>query len=403
MEIFLHNVWSVVNELAPWLLVGCLAAGVMHVFLPGDFLSRHLGGKGVLSVLKAVLLGVPMPLCSCGVIPAAIALKKKGAGDGASLGFLISTPQTGVDSILVSAAFLSWPFALFKLLSAFILGLLGGLIANCVSKDLDRPIVKEALGNEKRGFGDVYDFAVNDLLYMIWRWLVVGILVSAAISTWLPEDLVGSWRDIPLLYSLLLVLLISIPLYVCATSSVPIAAALVHAGMPPSAALVFLMAGPATNMATIGAVYRAFGSKQLIVYLMTIILGSIGLALSFDFVLQVEEAAHSHEHGIGTSIFSYVLLLLFVVFVKRDVTAFLLREELTVSDDPQFLEFEVDGLTCQGCVRKLTASLNGLKGVIVIGVSIEDGVVSLQGEPLNHLKISQAVEKSGFRLRKALC
>lgn len=403
MEVFLHNVWSVINELAPWLLVGCLVAGIMHVFLPDDFLSRHLGGRGMPSVLKAVLLGVPMPLCSCGVIPAAIALKKKGAGDGASLGFLISTPQTGVDSIFVSAAFLSWPFALFKLLSAFILGLLGGFIANFVSKGLDRPIVKDALVSEKRGLGDIYGFVVNDLLYMIWRWLVVGILVSAAISTWLPENLVDSWSEIPLFYSLLLVLLISIPLYVCATSSVPIAAALVLAGMPPSAALVFLMAGPATNMATIGAVYRAFGSKLLIVYLMTIILGSVGLALSFDFVLQIETVAHSHEHGIGASIFSYVLLLLFVVFAKRDLSTFLSRKAVMASDGPQFLEFEVDGLTCQGCVRKLTTSLNDVKGVAVIGVSLEGGVVSLHGEPLNHLKISQAVEKSGFRLRKALC
>ena len=114
MNFFLENIWNVLNELAPWLLIGCFAAGLIHVLIPASFLSRHLGhGPG--SVVKAVFLGVPMPLCSCGVIPAAIGLKKQGAGDGASIGFLISTPQTGVDSILVSASFLSWPFAVLHL------------------------------------------------------------------------------------------------------------------------------------------------------------------------------------------------------------------------------------------------------------------------------------------------
>ena len=112
---YIDNVWVVLSELAFWLLVGCFVSGVLHALVPDHWLKKHLGGGGSWSVLKAVFIGVPMPLCSCGVIPAALGLKKQGAGDGASMGFMISTPQTGIDSIFVSASMLSWPFAIFKL------------------------------------------------------------------------------------------------------------------------------------------------------------------------------------------------------------------------------------------------------------------------------------------------
>ena len=124
---FIHQAWQIVLELAPWLLLGLLLAGILHVLLPVGFVKRHLGSPGFASVLKAVAVGVPLPLCSCGVIPAALGLKKEGASNGAAVGFLISTPQTGVDSILVSATFLGWPFAIFKVISALLSGLMGGL------------------------------------------------------------------------------------------------------------------------------------------------------------------------------------------------------------------------------------------------------------------------------------
>jgi uncharacterized membrane protein YraQ (UPF0718 family) len=126
MMLLILNIWNVWVELAPWLLLGALVSGVIHVFLPTDFVRRHLTGRG--SIAKAVALGVPLPLCSCGVIPAGLGLKKDGASDGAAVGFLISTPQTGVDSVLVAAAFLGWPFALFKVVAATITGMTGGLL-----------------------------------------------------------------------------------------------------------------------------------------------------------------------------------------------------------------------------------------------------------------------------------
>ncbi|MDP7742985.1 MAG: permease, partial [Lentisphaeria bacterium] len=136
---YLHNAWDVMLSLAPWLLLGTLAAGLLHVFLPPDLIRRHLGRASTGSVVKAVMLGVPMPLCSCSVIPAALAIRREGASRGAAVGFMISTPQTGVDSILVSASFLGWPFAVFKVVSAFVTGLMGGQFADLATKSIPSP------------------------------------------------------------------------------------------------------------------------------------------------------------------------------------------------------------------------------------------------------------------------
>ena len=159
---YLNNVWAVLAELSFWLLLGCFVSGLMHAFIPGTWLKKHLGGGSFSSVVKAVFVGVPMPLCSCGVIPAALGLKKQGAGDGASMGFLISTPQTGVDSIFVSASMLSWPFALFKLFSAFFLGLIGGLVSNKISPSVESVEESAELPSVgKASFSSIYDFALT--------------------------------------------------------------------------------------------------------------------------------------------------------------------------------------------------------------------------------------------------
>ncbi|MCF7855135.1 MAG: permease, partial [Candidatus Pacebacteria bacterium] len=247
---YLSLAWQVTRQLAPWLLFGALVAGLLHVLLPPNFVQRHLGKGNFKNIVKASLFGVPMPLCSCGVIPAAIGLKKDGASDSATMGFLISTPQTGVDSIMVSAAFLGLPFALFKVVSAFVTGLIGGTITNIGISEKQRAGTPAADKKESAPcrtistcIRNLLEFAVNELLYPVWKWIAVGILISAAISFFLPENALAEKAWATGLAGMFLMLLISLPLYVCATASVPIVASLVHAGMPTGAALVFLMAG----------------------------------------------------------------------------------------------------------------------------------------------------------------
>jgi uncharacterized membrane protein YraQ (UPF0718 family)/copper chaperone CopZ len=395
MSAFFAVVWDVVLELAPWMLLGALVAGVLHVVLPPGFVARHLKGRA--GVLKAVALGVPLPLCSCGVIPAGLGLKKDGASDGAAVGFLISTPQTGVDSVLVSASFLGWPFALFKVAAAAVTGIVGGLLTD---KGGGHGLEVEPAAPPEphpRTLREVVTHAV-EVVQPIYGWLIFGVLVSAAITTWVPAD---GLANVGLAYGLAamaLALVVSLPMYVCATASVPIAAALVSAGLPTGAALVFLMAGPATNVATIGAVYRTLGGRTLAIYLGTIVVGSMGFGLVFDGLIPTTvELGHAHEHGAGwVAIGSAVLLTGMVAwFFVADMYS--RGRRFIESRKPpaeEKTEVAVTGLTCGGCVRKLEGALRGLDGVGVVTVELETGHAVVEG--VSQDVVFQAVRDAGF-------
>ncbi len=313
-------------SLAPWLLLGTLVAGLLHGLLPQDFLRRHLRGKG--GVMKAVFLGVPLPLCSCGVIPAGLGLQKDGASKGAAVGFLISTPQTGIDSILVSTSFLGLPFALFKVFSAAVTGLVGGWMTDTLDRTPSVPRAQDASGHEAPARHTLKSMLshASDIIGSIWRWVVIGIIVSAAIEVYLPSawmnNLAAQGRLIPVLFAIV----VSLPMYVCATASVPIAASFVEAGLPPSAALVFLIAGPASNLATMGAVYRGLGRRALGVYLLTIVMGSVGFGLLFDSVLPGtgRGSAIHHENVSWWAVScSVVLTLILFGYALRDLNRWL--------------------------------------------------------------------------------
>ena len=353
MMIFLTQVWSILLELSPWLLLGCFVAGLLHVCMPANFIRSHLGKPGLASTVKAALIGVPMPLCSCSVIPTGIGLKKEGAGTGAAVSFITSTPQTGVDAVAVTVAFLGWPFALFKVFAAFITGIIAGLLAEgrSASKSTENssdqatstsepaapitsccgtPTAETPQQSLLEKCKKLWAFAINDLLHMIWRWLVVGILLSAAITTWIGTDSFHIDSTTGTLLAFAAVLAISIPLYVCDIASVPIAAAMVASGLPTGVALVFLMAGPATNIATIGAVARGLGKRALIAYLSVVIIGSVLLGLSYDYFIgwipnqglnTSALTANNHEHhpSLFSAIAAVIMVLLFVWFAFKDL------------------------------------------------------------------------------------
>lgn len=299
---FLGNAWQTTLALAPWLLLGTFAAGLLHFLMPEHIVRRNMSGYA--GVVRAVLLGIPLPLCSCGVIPAAVGLKRDGAGNGPAIGFLISTPQTGMDSILVSASFLGWPFALFKILSSLVMGLAGGFAAEFMSPSRERP-ASNVQPTARPGIKDVMSHSL-EIIRSIWKWLIFGVLVSAAISSFLPVDYMQRFYSLGSFWTALVMLAVSLPLYVCSTSSVPIAAALVAGGMPAGAALVFLVAGPASNAATIGAVYKTFGPKLLGVYLSVMLGGSLLLGLTFDQVISTAPVHMTHVHGEAAGIQGYL-------------------------------------------------------------------------------------------------
>jgi len=391
---------DVMLELAPWLLIGMAVAGILHGVLPQDFVRRKLTGR--MGVVRSVALGVPLPLCSCGVIPAGLGLRKDGASTGASLGFLISTPQTGVDSILVSASFLGWPFALFKVLAATVTGLVGGWIsegfeATAPSALGDEESSEAESAPQSRGMREMLRHSL-ELLDSIWRWLVLGIVVSALITVFVPEDSFAGLARLGPIVSGLAVLAISLPLYVCATASVPIAAALVASGMPTGAALVFLMAGPATNVATIGAIYRGFGGRLLSVYLATIVIGSVGFGALFDLSIDPGSVtAHSlHHETTWWAVASAVLLSgLILRLAIRDLRRNLAGRWPFASRD--VLEIPVAGLTCNVCVNKLEGALEAVDGVDSVHVTRNPDRALLRGA-IDRSRVEQAIREAGYQV-----
>ncbi|MBI9017979.1 MAG: SO_0444 family Cu/Zn efflux transporter [Phycisphaerae bacterium] len=339
---YIDNLWGLMMELSPWLFIGLAIAGIIHIFMPEGFIKKHLGRRRFTSVLKAVLVGIPMPLCSCGVIPTAMGLKKEGASNGAAAGFLISTPQTGVDSILVSATFLGWPFAIFKVFSALVSGLTGGILVNLFDKEQKTEIKPEkkscccsakqpeppkpsccsAEPKNKIDIKEAFRFAFGQLLRDIYRWLIIGILIAAAITTFIPKGSLADYTVTQGIWGMFTMLIISMPMYICATASVPLAASLVIAGMSPGSALVLLMAGPTTNVATMGAILRTFGKRTLMIYLTTVASLSIILGTIFNWVINIEAITEKHVHPMPSVIGNVTAILLtasLVYFIVADL------------------------------------------------------------------------------------
>ncbi len=392
---FTSALWAVMLELAPWLLLGAAVAGLLHVLLPPGFVHRRL--RGPRGVLEAVVLGVPLPLCSCGVIPAGLGLKKDGATNGASVAFITATPQTGVDSVLVSASFLGWPFALFKVAVAGITGVIGGLVTDAVAgpgDDLGAPEVVDG----RRTLRDGVEHGV-EILQNIWGWLVFGVLASAAITTFIPPSTFAGFASLGPLGAAAVVLVISTPLYVCATASVPIAAALVAGGMPVGAALVFLLAGPATNVATVGAVYRGFGGKVLGVYLTNIVVGSMIGAWAFEALFELGGvAAHGgHEHTTWWGLASAVFLAAALAWFAAQDLRLWIASKRAVPSAAQVLEIRVDGMSCGGCVKKLTGRLQDADGVESVEVTLEPGLAVVRGG-ISPEAAGAVIEEAGFRV-----
>lgn len=305
----LHDGWSVLNEMSPYLLFGFLVAGVLSVVVSRDFVERHLGGRGFKEVVKAALMGVPMPLCSCSVIPVTAGLRRHGASKGATTSFLASTPQTGVDSIAVTYSLLGGVFTLFRVLVAFVTGLLCGTMVETFSdSNDDQGIADEegccccgAAAKKKPAWRRILEYGFINLPRDIGKALLLGILISAVLSAIVPDNYFADKLSSGLV-TMLVMLLIGTPLYVCSTASIPIAMALMHMGVSPGAALVFLISGPATNAATLSTMWKMIGRRSTFIYLGSLFVCALGAGLLFDalpFAAGTAEHAHLHEETGG--------------------------------------------------------------------------------------------------------
>lgn len=310
----LKEAYFLLNKMSIYLLFGFLFAGIIHVFLKEGMIAKYLGKNNTMSVIKASLFGIPLPLCSCGVVPAALSLKRDGASKGSILSFLISTPTTGVDSILATYSLLGGVFAFYRVIAAFITGVCAGIVANIFfrgeqpSSHAENKSTCKACNSckhptESHNFYDkvkgVVKYAFVDLLRDTGAWILIGILAGGAISYFIPETFFTKYMG-SVWQSMLIMLIVGIPMYVCSSGSIPIAAALILKGLNPGAAFVFLMVGPATNSAALTVITKELGIKAVIIFLGSIIICSLCLGVFLNYAWQffnIDITAHMMQHA----------------------------------------------------------------------------------------------------------
>lgn len=424
----LESLLFMLNQMSPYILLGFLIAGLMHAFIPQQTFARHLSGTGWKAVVKAAIIGIPLPLCSCGVLPTAIGMRRNGASKAASTSFLIATPQTGVDSIAATWSLLGPAFAVIRPIAALFTALFGGIavgksesaenkgtsnnLSDCGQKLCESGSPNHHSHSESQNSSEIniqkpkffnrclaaLRYGFIDLVGSIGSWLIAGLVIAAIITVYVPEDFFSILGKTPVL-SMIAVLIIAIPMYVCATGSIPIAMSLVMKGLSPGTALVLLMAGPAANFASFTLISREMGKKSAAIYLAAIIIGAMAFGLAIDYLLPSSwfsiSAMHAtcHHGGSEASLFdslcSLILVsLLLFTFIKRFTQPKININNMTT-------EYKITGMNCPHCQAAVTKSIAGVAGVEEVTVNLQSGIASVNGAH-NPADIIAAVRSAGF-------
>ncbi|HOZ47952.1 MAG TPA: SO_0444 family Cu/Zn efflux transporter [Candidatus Hydrogenedentes bacterium] len=406
----LEGSWAVLTEMAPYLLFGFLVAGALSVLLSPEKIERYLGGQGLGPVIKASLFGVPLPLCSCGVIPVGASLRRHGASRGATTAFLLSTPQTGVDSILVTYSLLGPVYAVFRPIAAFVTGLIGGAAVNLLDeREGERqasPACTEACctGGHGGRLVTALRYGFTTLPRDIGKALLFGLLAAGIISALVPNDYFASVLGSGLV-AMVAMMLLGIPIYVCATASVPIAAALIAKGVSPGAALVFLMTGPATNAATIAVVWRTLGRRTAAIYLATVAVCALAAGLLLDAVYGAYAATVPTSapamlpHAVNVAAAVALLTMLAWALLGPDAS----HKEGHEMADPKGEDktILVKGMTCSHCAQAVRQALTACHGVSSADIRLSEGKAVVHGIDLRLSDLLDAVRSAGYEAREA--
>ena len=451
---FAGEVVALFVAMAPYLLLGIGVAGLLSVVVRRSFVARHVGRSGFASIAKASILGVPLPLCSCSVLPTSIYLKRSGASRPAVVSFLMSTPQTGVDSIAATYGLLGPLFAIFRPVAALLTGLLGGAatVATGGAEWTERDEIEPATETrDQRGLlerlRDAARYAATEALDDLALRFLFGLLIAALISLLVPPDFFAGRVFGSGLPAMLLAVAIGIPMYVCATSSIPIALALLAAGLSPGAAYVFLVAGPATNAATVAVLGRVLGRKQTVIYVAVLIVAALAFGVVMDLIATgtgwippVANAMH-HQGAAWWEIGGAVVLGLLIgaSVVRQGLVRRRRRMALgeaktggpttagsvtgsgaapvaigavtpptageTSSPDtgaavvaPTVIAYQVTGMTCNGCAAHVESAASNVPGAEQVTVDLGAGTMQVTGSAESEA-VSQAVHAAGYQAR----
>lgn len=448
---FIADYWDalvvMLAEMAPYLLLGFFFAGLLRAFVPKNIYRKHLAPRNMRSVVKAAALGIPLPLCSCGVIPASVGLRREGASHGACASFLIATPQTGVDSIAATYSLMGLPFAIVRPVAALFTAMLGGWLVNRFAREDEAKSAEAAksgvhdhcdcghdqcddddddcchgeCGGEHAGGGFMRRFASSmryafvEMLQDVGKWLVIGLLIAALITVAVPNEWLAVLRDYKLL-NMIIVLAVAIPMYVCATGSIPIAVSLMAKGLTPGAALVLLMAGPAVNSASILVIGKVFGKRTLWLYILAIVIGAVAFGLGIDYLLPQdwfavgsviaggENCAHclSAVDWVWIAIFLILLVNAFASRLWHSHTLAHHHGDNSAERDAQDSDvtvYSVSEMTCNHCKENVEKTIAGIAGVERVEVDLTKGLAYVRGKH-DHSEVERQVAAVGYPVRE---
>lgn len=334
--LLIENFIALFVESAPYLLLGMLIAGVIHHLIPRSTIERLLGKDS--SVVTAAVIGAPIPLCSCSVIPVAMGIRRSGASKSSTASFLVATPETGVDSIGITYALMGPVMAIARPIAAVFSAIITGLgiaifgretlhqaesepVNSCCHKSKQEKQSDQTLGQR---FVAVIRYGFDQLLGDFVKWLMIGLFFAALIVTFVPNAWLAEYGSGPL--AMVLMVLVSIPMYICATASTPIAVGLMMAGISPGAALVFMLTGPATNIATLMVIKNELGGRELVVYLIALIGSALACGMLLDAVIDSFgwQIALSHgEHGeMQSLLYQISAIVLAALMLRLGITRF---------------------------------------------------------------------------------
>lgn len=407
---FLYSLLGILNEMSPYILLGFFMAGLLHEFVKPEMMSRHLAGGGWKPVIKAALFGIPLPLCSCGVLPTAVGLRRQGASKGATTSFLIATPQTGVDSIAATYSLLGLPFALIRPIAALVGAVFGGgcvakfdkenavVVNNCASATnasaKRKSLVAKVAASARYGF--------VDMVASVGKWLVIGLVVAALITVFVPDELFLSLSEYPLL-AMVVMVAVAVPMYICATGSIPIAMSLMLKGLTPGVAFVLLMAGPAANFASIMVLGKELGRRTTALYVGSVVVTAIAIGLVIDYLLPANwftltatagalccTPEHINWFATGCSVFLAAALVNAFFYMRKNANTQIITNNMTK-------EYRIQGMECNHCRLTVEKAISEVEGVKAVVVDLKNGKATVEGEA-DSKTVIEAVTKAGYQV-----
>jgi uncharacterized membrane protein YraQ (UPF0718 family)/copper chaperone CopZ len=406
-------------EMSPYILFGLIFVGLLNLYFTKDLIIKHLGKNDLMSVIKASIFGIPLPLCSCGVVPASVYMAKSGASRGSVVSFLTSTPQTGIDSIIATYGMMGWLFAIYRPIAALLMGVFGGIITKFAEKpdeisQLDNELNIEIYDNTNKDIPlfvkikKMISYSFAEFLDDIALQFIIGIIIAGLISYFIPDDFFEGTGITDGIVGMLLMILIGVPMYICATASIPIAITLILKGFSPGVAFVFLAVGPATNAATFAVIADSIGKKAAAIYVLSISVS----AIIFGYILEIlfstlkidpiEMVSYKHEHSELISeelqlVLGVIFLILLLMSLYRKYLRNILKKMGLNMDKNKAKRIPIEGMTCNHCSMTVEKAIKKVDGVKEVIIDLEEKAAFVDGD-FDEKIVKQSIEDAGYKV-----